>query len=768
MKLQGFSIIFALVALPIILVLTYYVQLQVDTITLQNEYDSKLLDATYDAMSSFEINTANEDLSSVSDSLRTIINASSNVFFNTLSTNLGLSNASKSYVEPYVPAILYTLYDGYYIYSPTQVPTILTNSNGVAVHVGDDGVGKNGNDYTYTQPDEENPTNIFLDYDDTNTGYGQLLYKKNGVNDIYTVDANEAELKTENILKSYMPYSARYKGADFDVTIIYTLDNFITIEGTIKEKVGEPKKYIYYTKSGYLLSKEYLYQADGTLKNIINPTILLEYNQEDAEDYIKNGNPVQIVIDDTIIETPGETYTVLMQNLNSAENELNAARKNNTDTTVAEGKIRDVRYKLSQMSAVIYYTKAAIFSDWVYQMDKGLSEGIKEKHLVAISNQDYSSIRGVEKVTYDFSNSELRIFDTVGNTSNGISEVDIDSVFYKHKMNIIRNSIQYNLNTAMSTYNRQTANENNYEMPVLQNEEWDQILNNVSIVSFMQGYACGLKTYNNYKVVSSTNNEISVLVDNIYYVKAGNFSDEITEYHKIDCPKFVDSDDNSSGYMSFLSKDVKYDKIYNKNATNHYYEYDHKNLACYDCINDGNYENKNIFEKDLSNSYIYNNPNLRKAYYMGVGSKRNDLYKMNAIEISQGYEIICREPPTDLVNAKSSLNISEIKSLEIVLGKIKSRNSIPLRYEYFLDGVHITENFVSIPSINPNSSKNTTLIINLDPNEFVSKNKLLQFTTNFTVTCDSNDIYLNTMDETTVDAQKAFNNAIKYIRVIYK
>ena len=115
MKLQGLSIIFGLMIIPIVLVVSYYIQMQVDTITLQTEYDSKLLDATYDAMMAFEINTANEDLSMVADSLRTIIDASTNVFVNTLATNLGLSNASKSRIEPYIPAILYILYDGYYI-----------------------------------------------------------------------------------------------------------------------------------------------------------------------------------------------------------------------------------------------------------------------------------------------------------------------------------------------------------------------------------------------------------------------------------------------------------------------------------------------------------------------------------------------------------------------------------------------------------------------------------------------------------------------------
>ena len=111
MRLQGVGIIFALIVLPIILVMSYYIQLEVDTLSLQKSYDSKLLDSTYDAMSAFEINTANEDLSTVSDSLRTIVEASSNVFITTLATNMGMSNASKSMIEPYIPAILFTMYD---------------------------------------------------------------------------------------------------------------------------------------------------------------------------------------------------------------------------------------------------------------------------------------------------------------------------------------------------------------------------------------------------------------------------------------------------------------------------------------------------------------------------------------------------------------------------------------------------------------------------------------------------------------------------------
>ena len=117
MKLQGLSVIFCLIVVPIVLILSYYVHAQITTITTQMSYNTKLLDATHDAMSALELNTANENLSSVSDSLRSIISASSNTFMNSLSTNFGMSNASHSALQPYIPAILYTLYDGYYIYS---------------------------------------------------------------------------------------------------------------------------------------------------------------------------------------------------------------------------------------------------------------------------------------------------------------------------------------------------------------------------------------------------------------------------------------------------------------------------------------------------------------------------------------------------------------------------------------------------------------------------------------------------------------------------
>lgn len=805
MKLQSFGIIFALVALPLILVLTYYIQLQVDSIEIQSQYDTQLLDSTYDAMSSFEINTANEDLSSVSDSLRTIIEASANVFMNTLATNFGMSNASKSYVEQNIPALLYTLYDGYYIYAPTKVPTVLTKSDGTAVAVGDLGVTLNANGtYSYEEIDEESAEWLalsndeklkrYVHYDDLKNfsrteDYGQLLYEK--ADGTYTANIGEAKFNNKNVLKSYMPFSARYKqqlnGKDADLTIVYTLDNYVTIEGSIGDE--------YYTKSGYLISRDSVkvYVDD-------DPNIILKYNQETAKELIESGAhkiKVEIVGEENSsfeIE-PGDSVQSLQEkintentNLDNAQNELAGNTsltddaKNTLKSTIntCHERLNEYQYRLDLISAAIYYAKAEIFSDWVYSYVGDL----RENALVEISGQNYESIKGIEQVTYDFSGSDAVIFNVEGETVTGKTEIAIDSNFYTHKINVIRNSIQYNLNLAMSTYNMNTTEAYSYSMPVMTNDEWQQILSNVSIVSFMQGMKCGLKTYNNYMIVSSTNNEIVTSPEHIYYVQKDNFNDENTEYHSINCQKLMDADSvynpvgsGGSGYtqyLSFSSKEVKYDKIYDKYNTILPYKYDHKNLACYDCVNDGNYNTTNIF--DETNSDYTRFANLRRAYYIAVAKERNDIYKMNAVENSEGYEIIYENrvgEGTELDSNYSKLPLSDIKAIEVVIGTVKTtdRNETTLSYRpYVGTNSYLNDTIYSMAS---NSTKEYTMYIEVDPNEFgnstdkVSKNKL-----HFDIQAENSTSVLkdDTLPEGDYKQQKdaVLKASIKYIRVIYK
>ena len=68
MKLQYIAVIFIIIIVPIVIITTTYINSQITTITLQNKYNTKLTDATYDAIKAFRINTVNNRYSSISDS----------------------------------------------------------------------------------------------------------------------------------------------------------------------------------------------------------------------------------------------------------------------------------------------------------------------------------------------------------------------------------------------------------------------------------------------------------------------------------------------------------------------------------------------------------------------------------------------------------------------------------------------------------------------------------------------------------------------------
>lgn len=900
MRLQGMSIVFALVCLPIILVIAYYLNLQIETINLQNQYNSKLLDATYDAMSAFELNTANEDLSTVSDSLRTIIEASDNIFMNALSTNFGMSNASKSHLEPFIPAILYTLYDGYYIYAPTYAPTVVTDSAGNAVYVGQIGVtisGKNQDgdilynfeEYKEQYNEKGEVTNLLTDeqkkdkmiyYGSTNfdkkEDYGQLLYYtdstiKGSTSDggnTYTncttsIKPETAQYKTQNVLKSYMPYSARYvQDKDFkdsegnackaDLNVIYTLDNYVTIEGSFTYDVGGSSRQIYYTKSGYLLpftgdSLSVRFKVDG-----FDYDKSLEYSENEIQEYIESGRPIEVqvlkdlkdlnswetiitikdenkaIIDKTNTNTEADSakltrYENALFDLEEAinnfslsgeekNNAINTAKNNavnllNADSiTISSGdavdtiltqirlKINDIKYRMQLNSAAVYYAKAAIFSKWV----KDNLSDLQVSSIHDISGLNYSTYidefvrQTVGDDEYKISNmwdSDDKVFEFTNGTENrGSTEIRQDSTFYNHKIEIIRTSIQYNLNLSMSSYNRHLYYNDNqeykynkntdYTMPIMKQSEWDQILNNISIVSFMQGMDCGLKQYNNYAVVSSSNNEIMTTPENIYYTDMNEFNDEASEYHKYNCKKVFnkveklknDGTDikNLEKRMSFTSKEVKYDKISTR-STVIPYRYDHKNLACYECINDGNYKGENIFEsggeEDIKSA-------LRKAYYIGIGKERNDVYKMNAVTKSEGYEILYFDARESMINldkytntkdTTSLLTMKKIKAIELVFGAVTTdrRDEASLTFKINYEGAPLKTQTGTTESLLYSIPTNTTnrYTWNVEVDSHI--NSLDKFTLKSLIFDLQNE-------DTSSFKGKDITNSIVAMRIIYK
>ncbi|MDO5555302.1 MAG: hypothetical protein Q4G09_01190, partial [Clostridia bacterium] len=202
MKLQGLTVIFIIIALPIILVLSYYISLQIDTINMQAVYNRKLLDSTKEAIEAFEINTVewNEAFSTVADSKRRDIMASINTFTTSFANNIGIAGSSKEQLLTYIPAIAYTLYDGYYIYSPTETATVIKDKNGTAVYLDQDN-GDLIDEYEYKLQDK-----------------GKILYKcakekeSDGKYDgePFTFEIKNAQTEYKHILKPFTAYSANY------------------------------------------------------------------------------------------------------------------------------------------------------------------------------------------------------------------------------------------------------------------------------------------------------------------------------------------------------------------------------------------------------------------------------------------------------------------------------------------------------------------------------------------------------------------------------
>ena len=177
MKIQSLAVLFIIIILPISIILTAYTSNQIKTLNLQTSYDSNLDNATYDALKAFQINTINNSTSDLSNSKIRDIEASINTFFNSIATNFNMIGYNQDILKEYVPALVYTMYDGYYIYSPfiNTLP--------------DEDAAKGENDY---------PDNTKI------TG-----------------------------LKPYIHYSMRYVDTGIDIVITYSLDNYITIQGMI-------------------------------------------------------------------------------------------------------------------------------------------------------------------------------------------------------------------------------------------------------------------------------------------------------------------------------------------------------------------------------------------------------------------------------------------------------------------------------------------------------------------------------------------------------
>lgn len=485
MKMQHIAVIFVIIIIPISIITSFYISTQIDTITLQTEYDTKLSDATYGAVKAFQINTVNNRYSTVSDSKIRDIEASVNTFFNSLGNS---ENLTKEDLKNNVPALVYTLYDGYYICTKyDNVMPIALDKPGGALILNEDDLNKN----------EPN--------------YG---------------------------LKTYIYYSCRYKNGTKDFVVNYTLDNAITIYGKF-DSSGDKK-----TLSGYLINTKKIirdkasYDPNNILSwslkydgVLIKPEILTEhvlFSDEKSGDYEYteyNGQKFYYDNSDTIAP-----YYFYYNNYSKVK-VVDAKTKSFLEARTKYG--TDGKRHLYCTNAFEYYYNAYEFTETVSNLLKDISQDdvvdpntqktLGDPSMKTVRNNYFSVNTGNEKIFV---------------VSDDNDPLMSGSTFNENRIAVIRKSIETNLSAAISNYNRYSDDTYEFSMPKLNEVDWGKLTSNVSVMTFLQGIPIGHKYYNNYCVITNNNNEEVVKEENIYVIteEGGN-----REYHMAGCKKLMET-----------------------------------------------------------------------------------------------------------------------------------------------------------------------------------------------------------------------------------
>lgn len=557
MSLDKLAVLFIIIILPISVVLNVYTDAQIKTLNLQLSYDTKLNSATADAVKAYQLNAFNESTSDLSASKMRDIDAAASTFFNSLGTSLNMDSYNIETLQSYVPALVFTMYDGYYIYS--KYSNTLTN------------VENNSSGSKYQD--------------------GQLLYGTH----------------------PFVSYSCRYKRTlnsnNDDFVISYTLDNYITIQGQIG---GE-----WINDSGYLIDTEgsSTKTVIGTNKityrgvDIVPETIDTERvggvdnNGNKLEYKYHKINGVKYYYDEKHSDSRGTSEPKWFSLINGDKDYINSKYNLYTD-----------------FSAYNYYNDA-------YNFTKRVKDKYKLENLTA---------RNVVDADLEQAGKNENIF---GSTfSERIEEPD--SNFNEHRLAVIKYTIEKNLSIAIKNYNRfENGVEADFQMPKLEETEWDKILNNMTLISFLQGMPIGGKIYNGCCVIPNNKND-EVITENSIYI--GNTSNKY--YYKPTYAEFQEADN----LIGILNTDLERRSIESGDASilpDNYYPKEY--FADYDSVVIPT-KNVNLYAEETEESlrqYAYNGniykymkekaeanvakANVAKAYFTALGRERNSTYRIN-------------------------------------------------------------------------------------------------------------------------------------------
>lgn len=566
MKIQGLAVIFILIVLPMSIILSEYFQAQINTINLQTSYDSKLISASYDAVKAFQLNAVNSSSNDISSSKIRDIEASASTFMTSMANNFGENGSSKNSIKSFIPALVYCLYDGYYIYTPytNNIGNEIQNQMDEAV-----GTARSSGDNKF----------------------------KNTYNDRETLTG----------LKPYIYYSCRYTlgmGDNTDFVITYSLDNFITIQGNID---GE-----YWNESGYYLDGVNMTGETVTYNGIEIPK---EENILEEKIYDPEYNEIK-TYQYTKISGTKYYYDDEPENIDSPVFYILNGEKSRGPSL----NIKDKEYYVSRLgtndNAYQFYKKAFEFkekvqgNDTLRNIEFGNAVNENGQPIVDKENNAINGFFGDEKIFSE--------------DVSGVLAEDSNSNFTEHRTAVIRYSIEKNLTTAIANYNQNYAGGTAaFAMPNLSETDWYKIINNVSLITFLQGMPIGGKEYNGYAVVTNNKNEDFVSSESIY-MSDGN------EYHTIDDSDLMNKG-NLTGYVN-----LDFER-HTDDQTNYYYP--RSESGCYMSIVNQNGVNlqgePNIeayVKNKLAGSTSTNKKEIARAFYTALGRERYGMYRINAID----------------------------------------------------------------------------------------------------------------------------------------
>lgn len=594
MKIQELAIIFIIIILPISLVLSVYTQNQVQTINTQTLYDNRLTSATYDAMRAYQLNAANSTTSDMSNSKTRDIEASVSAFRNSIMTAFELNGFTANELNSYIPALVYTMYDGLYIYSPySNIAEVNTDANA----------------------DEE------------------VKIKTEG--------------QKEYGLKPYISYSCRYKTNNIDVVITYSLDNHIAVKGMIKGMRGSE----YVNKEGYLIDGiECSINPDEEIK--INDEIenaIIKYNHiEIGKESLKEYLPLSIGENDAYpyAKINGTKYYLIHDDKEGCDQIVYVSngffrtqcKSTDSDKTAFNAYKNIIK---NNYMAKEYYYEAYKFTHWFKESGLSALTYGDAWDEVLVKNSDGSGAEQEYREIWPENRTPIFQFNSSSDIKNNIENET--STFNQHRLAVIRYKIENNLAIAISNYNAYSgATKVVFQMPELKEDEWDQIIHNISLISFLQGLPIGEKTYNGYTLVTNSESEEVVLEGNIFMLGEranGESANGEKVYYRIGDVELEDGGTatlNAGNYgdkvsAGRLNLDFKRRYVTRTDKTQTYYYYQMRNFKA-------SYNSVVMQDKVTTFDDIYKyisgvSPDYQKAFYTALGRERQGSSAVDMISI---------------------------------------------------------------------------------------------------------------------------------------